>query len=324
MTPLDDHVSARMGDAVRGRMEWTRRSRALPAPLGEFMRHKLWKWPYRHMRGFPASVGLEPTARGGWELTANGKAVATTLPLADWIGPIDRPVTIIAGGPTARDYPFRELAGSGRLVVAVNGVPALLAEMGVRPDAWIVSDPRLGLQIQTNFPNAPGTPLALTAFAAASIAESSADELASRRLCLIERVNQWHGVRSLEDRELLDLNERSGRPYLFHPAGVMKSVVGWSRRPELGFFSGCTVTFTALQIVIGLGARDIEIAGMDLGGSGHAYKEGKGSIPSSLAADYERGILPAFERMGEALRGTGVVVRNLSPVCPLPREIFAA
>jgi hypothetical protein len=104
----------------------------------------------------------------------------------------------------------------------------------------------------------------------------------------------------------------------------MKSVVGWSRRPELGFFSGCTVVFAALQIVIGLGARDIEIAGMDLQGSGHAYKEEKCAIASSLGADYERGILPAFERMHEAIRGSGVVVRNLSPVCPLPREFFTA
>ena len=110
---------------------------------------------------------------------------------------------------------------------------------------------------------------------------------------------------------------------MFPATGVRKSVVGWSRRPELGFFSGCTVVFAALQVVVGLGARDIEIIGMDLSNQGHAYQEGEGTLPSTLTLDYADRILPSFELMHEALRNTGVVVRNLSPVCPLPRRLFA-
>lgn len=217
-----------------------------------------------------------------------------------------------------------ELASGKRLIMAVNGVPAFLAEHGIRPDAWIVSDPRLASQIESNFPHAAGTPLATLANVAASIAARSPGELASRSLCLIERVNQWHGVRSLEDKPLRNLNERSGSPFLFPAQGDLKSVVGWSRRPELGFFSGCTVVFAALQIAVGLGARDIEIIGMDLSDQGHAYREDEGAVASSISTDYKERILPSFKRMHEALHGTGVEVRNLSPVCPLPRRLFAS
>jgi hypothetical protein len=276
------------------------------------------------MRSYPWSVGLEPHRSGSWTISLGANTVTTTVPLSEWIGPIDRPVTIVAGGPSARNHPVGELASGKRLIIAVNGVPAFLAEKGIRPDAWIVSDPRLATQIETNFPHAAGTPLAVPANVAASIAIRSPGELARRPLCLIERVNQWHGVRSLEDKPLLELNERSGSPFLFPAKGVVKSMVGWSRRPELGFFSGCTVVFAALQIAIGLGARDIEIVGMDLSDQGHAYSEGKIALASSLGMNYEERILPSFELMHDALHETGVEVRNLSPVCPLPQRLFAA
>jgi hypothetical protein len=324
MTPLETYLNSRMEKSVRRRIAWDHRSHGLSSPLGNFIRHKLWKWPYRHMRSYPWSVGIEPIRPGAWEISQGANTVTTTVPLSEWIGPIDRPVTIVAGGPSAREYPIRELGSGKRLIIAVNGAPSFLAEYGIRADAWIVSDTRLASQIETNFPHTIGTPLATPANVAPSIAIRSPGELASRPLCLIERVNQWHGVRSLVDKQLLDLNELSDSPFLFPAQGVVKSLVGWSHRPELGFFSGCTVAFAALQIAIGLGARDIEIVGMDLSGQGHAYAEMESPIASSLLMNYKEFILPSFELMHEALKGTGVLVKNLSPVCPLPQRIFAS
>ena len=322
MTPLETYLNSRMGKPVMTRIALDHRSQGLPAPLGDFIRHKLWRWPYRHMRGLPPAVGFEQSRPGAWTISMGGNVVTTAVPLSEWIGPIDRPVTIVAGGPSAREHPMHGLASGNRLIIAVNGVPAFLAEHGIRPDAWIVSDPRLASQIESNFRHAVGTPLALPAKVAASIATRCPGELASRPLCLIERVNQWHGVRSLKERMLHDLNDRSGVPFVFPANGMVKSLVGWSRRPELGFFSGCTVAFAALQIVVGLGARDIEIIGMDLSDQGHAYQDGEGSLASSIGINYKERILPSFEVMHDALSGTGVEVRNLSPVCPLPQRLF--
>ncbi len=177
--------------------------------------------------------------------------------------------------------------------------------------------------IKANFSHAVGTPLAIPAAVAARLAKAAPEELANRPVCVIERVNQWHGIRSLSNIQLKALNGKSGSPLVFPPTGKGKSIVGWSHRPELGFFSGCTVAFVTLQILVGLGARDIEIIGMDLTGKTHAYAEGKGSYPSTLEEDYEQSILPSFAIMGEVLKGTGVRVRNLSHVCRLPREYFA-
>jgi hypothetical protein len=293
-------------------------------PIREFINRKLWRWPYRHMRSFSLDSRLEPTACGGWTILHESNVVATTVPLLEWLGAIDRPVTIVAGGPSARDHSFDECHDGKRLIVAVNGVPAFLAERKIRPDAWIVSDPRLAEQVEANFPNAVGIPLAITARAVVSLARTSPIELASRRLCIIERVNQWHGVASLSESELIDLNKQSGSPFHFPETGPRKSIVGWSWRPEMGFFSGSTVVFAALQLLVRLGAKDIEIVGMDLSGQGHAYDDGKGSLPNTLADDYEISIRPSFELMHQVLEKTGVLVKNLSPVCPLRQRVFGS
>ncbi len=324
MLPLEAYICDRMGKSICKRLAFSQASLKLPACLGNLVRKKLWGWPYRHMSGFPHSVIFEPTSDGTWRLANAGLHLTETVPLKDWIGSIDRPVTIVAGGPSAREYPMQELASGKRLLIAVNGVPTFLAEHGIRPDAWVVSDARLAPQIQANAVHANGVPLAITPKLAAFLAVSSPALLSHHRICLVERVNQWHGVSSLISTQLEDLNKESGSPFLFPTTGQGKSVIGWSKRPELGFFSGATVTFTALQLMVGLGARDIEIIGMDLSGKGHSYVDLPDAIPSSLMDDFEVKILPAFEQMHQGLLGTGVVIKNLSPVCRLPQRLFAS
>lgn len=215
-------------------------------------------------------------------MSLNGKYFAETVPLSEWVGGLsDRVVTIVAGGPTAQEYPLHELVSAGRFIVAVNGVPGMLAEKRIRPDAVIITDPRLAFQVAANFPHTLGLPIAMPAKVAAFIAMRFPDELAKHRLCLIERVNQWHGVRAFKGKDLREVNIRSGSPFMFPAGREGKSIVGWSRKPELGFFSGCTVPFAALQIVVGHGARDVEIIGMDLSGQGHSYKAEKDALPST-------------------------------------------
>ena len=80
---------------------------------------------------------------------------------------------------------------------------------------------------------------------------------------------------------------------------------------------------SALQVAIYLGAKDIEIVGMDLSAAGRAYDEGDRAQPSGLVNDYQKYILPTFEMMHRALKGRGLEIKNLSPVCPLPEYLFA-
>ena len=83
------------------------------------------------------------------------------------------------------------------------------------------------------------------------------------------------------------------------------------------------MTFVALQIAVRLGARDIEIVGMDLSSAPRVYSEGGKALPNSLESHYRPVILPSFQAMHRALAGSGITVRNLSPVCPLPAELFS-
>jgi KDO transferase-3 len=132
----------------------------------------------------------------------------------------------------------------------------------------------------------------------------------------------WHALPMLDDATIKDLNEASGKPFSFPVRKDPKCRVGWSRRPDLGIFSGRTVVFGALQIAIGLGATDVEIIGMDLNGAGRAYDEANKQRPTQLQQHYQEFILPSFEVMSRVLAGSNVRVRNISPVCPLPTAFF--
>jgi Kdo-III transferase WaaZ len=271
------------------------------------------------MRNQPPDFSAEMAANGSWSLKSQGAPVAASVPLERLIGRIESPVSIIATGPTARDY--RQQAG--RFVVAVNGAPALLAELGIRPDLLVVTDPRVPRAGSQHFQKAEGVPLVTTFNVATVLAMQAPAELTSREFSIIERINGWYGIPAVSQRRLDVLNQDAGLPFHFHPGEKLKHKVGWSDVPQLGFFSGCTVVFAALQVLVRLGAKDIEIVGMDLSGAGRAYHEGDNPQPSALVEQYQEFILPSFEVMHLALKDSGVKVRNISPVCPLPKEFFS-
>ena len=166
-------------------------------------------------------------------------------------------------------------------------------------------------------------PLVIETIAGAIWATLAPDDFNSRAVTLFERGNAWHAIPQVSAAALARLNDESGRPWTLPEKMDAKFRVGWSARPEWGFFSGRTVTFAALQVAVRLGARDIEIIGMDLGGKGRAYQEPVNERPSYLLDHYAAYVLPSFELMSRALAATGVRVKNLSPVCPLPRHLFA-
>ncbi len=236
---------------------------------------------------------------------------------------IDRPVTIVATGPSAKDYCWDKIRNGSRYIVAVAGAPTLLKEKGVRPDLLVVSDSRFARYGIEHFRNAPGVPLVTVLRGASFLAKESRNELVSRPFSLIEHVNSWYGLPQLSYDALRALNQESGSPFHFSEPPDLAYRIGWSDVPEHGFFSGSTVAFVALQIAVRLGARDIEIIGMDLSGGNRAYDEGDKPVRNTLGANYEPVILPSFRMMHHALANRNISVRNLSPVCPLPSALFS-
>ena len=245
------------------------------------------------------------------------------MPLEELVGNIEKPVTIVASGPSAEDHDWNRLRSGERFLIAVAGASTFLKSLEIRPDLFVVSDSRLASRAIQHFENAAGIPMVTVLRGASIHAAESPAELQTRRFSLIERINSWYGLPSLPDSLLLDLNKRSGSPFRFASEEFPDDRCGWSSAPELGFFSATTVTFVALQIAVRLGAQDIEIVGMDLSSAPRVYDEGGKPLPNSLEAHLEPVILPSFQAMKQALDGSGVAVRNLSPVCPLPRELFS-
>lgn len=302
---------------MAAREKWLRAARHLPAPLFRWAERKIWSGPFRHLRGLDPEISATVHPDGRWTLEKSGMRPVQSVPLES-LGRIGIPVSIVATGPSARDHRWQ----TGRGIVAVNGAPTFLAGLGIQPDLLVVTDPKFAETGRAHFKKAPGLPLVTTFKAASALAVHAPEELANRPFAIIERVNAWHGVPALSLKKLVALNEASGTPFYFTDGDQNQPKAGWSMAPALGFFSGCNVVFAALQVVVGLGAREIEIIGMDLSGHGRVYQEGSAPQPSLLEAQYEEFILPSFAVMHRALEGSDIRIRNLSPVCPLPREFF--
>ena len=233
------------------------------------------------------------------------------------------PVSIVATGPSARDYPWDSVRKGEKFLIAVNGAPTMLKDLGIRPDLLVVTDREFALTEARHLIAVADVPLAIEFLAAAALAATEPQLLTGRSFAILERVNMWYALPATDDAVLRELNQLSGNPFIFPETNDSKCRVGWSHRPELGIFSGRTVAFGALQIAIGLGATNVEIIGMDLSGAARAYSEDSGQRPSQLQEHYQSFILPSFQIMRRALAGRGIVVTNRSPVCPLPPEIFA-
>jgi KDO transferase-3 len=319
VTPLEEFLSNRDSRDTASLVEWMYRH--LPTPLARLGERGLLR---RHMRSIMPRVSFSRNDDGGWTIRHRAETIARSRPLEQLVGMIDKPVTIVATGPSAKDHDWETLRDGGRFVIAVAGAPTLLKSVNLRPDLFVVSDSRFARRGAAHFGNAGGVPLVTVLRAASIHAIESRNELSSRPFALIEQINSWYGLPRLTPEALMALNLRSGSPFRFPERPDPHYRCGWSTIPEHGYFSATTVAFVALQIAVRLGARDIEIIGMDLSSAPRAYDEGKEPLPNSLEAHFKPVILPSFEIMRESLKGTGVSVRNLSPVCPLPRTLFAS
>jgi Kdo-III transferase WaaZ len=324
MTPLEIYLSNRHEPQAERAYRWILTTGKISKFVGKWAAKLLFSKRYGHMRFIPPELSIKVAGPGSWALSLNGNSLAKTLPLLDLVDSISRPVSIIASGPSALDYPWENLRGGSRFIVAVNGSASLLKKHGIKPDMMVVIDDQFCLTGAEHFAAAAGVPLVIEMVAGATWASRSPDDFKNRRVTFMERVNSWYALPKLSFEELKQINHQSERPWILPEQMEKKCRVGWSQKPELGFFSGRTVTFAALQVVIRLGAKDIEIIGMDLGGRGRAYEELGEARPSYLENHYAPFILPSFEAMSRAITGSGVKIRNLSPVCPLPMHLFGS
>lgn len=321
---LEEHLRQRPLSEVDFRQRIRHTFRHQPKILQKWIRKALWRPAFRHMRYVLPEVAFHPLADGSWDLCLQGKNPRKFIstPLAELRNFTSQPSVIVATGPSAQSHNWSDLADGKRLIWAVSGAPTMLAKHGLRCDFLVVSDHRFSRDGADHIALAvdQGATLLLTHEAAAGFAATRPEVLAKARFHVFEKANRWYGLPILGPAELEAANEESGRPFLLPDPPVPG--VGWSRDPMVGVFAGKTVTFAALQLAVWAGSQTIEVVGMDLGGTGHAYHEDQ-PVVSHLEKDYRQFILPAFECMAAALAGSPLHVINHSPTCPLPKELFA-
>jgi hypothetical protein len=291
--------------------------------LSRMAKRLIWPRRLKHMRYLAPGIEFQTGEDRRFTIYNGGLPLVKSKSLLDLIPNLDAPTSIVATGPTALDYPWGSLRPGERFVIAVNGAPTMLKDLGIVPDLLVVTDREFALTGAHHFEAAKNVPLAIEFLAAAALASTAPHLLTERPFAILERVNMWHGLPALDLRTLGQLNKESQMPFVFPATPEPECRIGWSHRPELGFFPGRTVVFGALQVAIGRGATDVEIIGMDLSGSGRSYSEGSSQRPTQLQAHYDAFILPSFRIMRTALAGRKVAVRNLSPVCPLPGDLFS-
>lgn len=303
------------------RQKWQMLVDRFASGLSKPISKAIWPKSLKHLRGFDHDYSFTRSMDGGLSsLRFKDAEIIQSVPLNDLIQPITRSVTLVTTGPSALEYDWESLSRSGRMIVTVTGGTKFLQERGITPDLLVVTDPDFCKVNGFHVRDATSIPLVIEYRSAAAVHRYFPSGLDNRPVSLIERVNKWYGIPELSQELLHSMNRQSGTPFFISEAPDRLGRIGWSYRLNLGFFPSSTVAFVALQVLVALGAKDIEIIGMDLGGAHSIYAN---ALPSKLQQTYPAVILPSFLAMKDALEGRGIRIHNLSPVCPLPSEIFS-
>ena len=264
-----------------------------------------------HNRVFTAGQRWEPTDRG-CRLVWPGRGTLDARSI-DSLPLQGDTACILASGPS-----IGRLRGLERLfdqpVACVNGSVSLAHDLGRRVPYFVVSDHRFILEKPDLF--RLGTQLAdavvltpMTAFTALMLTpDALADDIFFIHDDLRRPFKQPRQSRAdlLRDPQVIA-----------HPTHD----VCFSLAPRRGTWPSGTVVYDAIQLLFGIGYRELFMFGVDLSDEPRFYQEGVAS-PTELTADYAQAILPAFELVRDYLRRSGRSLVNASLDSRLPNEVI--
>jgi len=264
-----------------------------------------------HNRGFASRQSIEEDDLGftiRWE--GRGELRAKSLRQLRRSGEF---VSVLASGPSVRS--LRRLDRLfDRPVCCVNGSVAMAAAVGRRADYYLVSDYRFILEKPELFRE--GTRVSdavvlgpMSAFAAMIAAPDAVEGV---ELFLREDLRRPFKRPRPTNREL------TRDPTVI--ANASGDLV-FSLDPIRGTCPAGTVVFDAIQVLYGIGYREIFMFGVDLSDGPRFYAE-TDPAPSELSQAYERRIEPAFELVAEYLRRSGRRLVNGSLDSRLPGSII--
>lgn len=284
-------------------------------------------WPRAISRASGSDAAAGPASgETGFAVQWRGKAIAETRPWAELRNEFSRRVALVACSGPSLSLDLLRHTGPAGFCIAVNGAVAPLAQQGIRPDAYAVTDPdfafgrfallRMGVE---------SAAISFLSFAVlAEIARKDRALLRGRRIYLTDLINHYWERDKLTDSEFRSRYGSDSR-LRWHPTRDAGDAVGFSLDPQLGLFCGRTIGFRAVQIARYLGCRRIVMTGLDLKAPASApriYDEAGRPRPTRLDADYEEFILPSFEVAAAVAAEEGWELINASPGSRLPESVI--
>lgn len=235
-----------------------------------------------------------------------------------WAG--DKGILCAAGPSLSELAGFAKAQAEGAKLAGVNGAIRLRDRERVSFDLFMMTDPNMVRLQWDNLVEAFETSklLVISPKIALAICQREPALLEKAPFLLVSQPHEAYGRPRPSKRELERL-EHQGRLLV---GGKHWRLTGFSFDPQWGVFAGGTVTVAAIQVLAFLGLKQIAIAGMDLSGGQHFYKEAEVK-QSRLVGDYETRIEPALYCAAQAGRERGFELANLSAASRLPETIIA-
>lgn len=264
-----------------------------------------------HNRGFASGQSIEADDLGftvRWR--GHGEVRARNLRTLSMSG---GRAALLASGPSVRSLRRPERLFD-QPVCCVNGSAVLAADLGRRVDCYVVSDYRFIREKPELFRIATRVSRAVVLNPMSLFAAMVAAPDALRGANLFLR----------EDLRRPFKRPRPTADELLRDPGLIATATGdlaFALDPSRGTFPAGTVVFDALQILYGIGCREVFMFGVDLSDAPRFYREPR-PAPSDLRAAYERRIEPAFALVAEYLRRSGRRLVNGAAGSRLPDAII--
>ncbi len=281
---------------------------------------------FKHMAITGPLFSLRKREGGGHDIVWKKNIVGQCRPVSALRGTCSGSCYVMGTGPSIQSMNLRTL--EGRYLIGVNGAIAMFNELGVRPNAYVITDRDF---FENRFEMVRDVMLSgakcFFSFAGLSrICQREPALLRDANVYLTEVVNRRYGVPRLSQAAFIEWAYSDPDFAMPDEKRTDDSRVGFSRNMEKGVFCGRTISFRALQIAYYLGFRNLYVLGMDLnyrGDNPRFYETSESMRPTKIDKDYDPYILPAFSVLASLCRAGEVAAYNLSPASRLPANIMA-
>ena len=272
---------------------------------------------YRHMAKISHHFKIEAQ-----DVVWKKQVICRLVPLSHVMNTISgQAAYIVASGPSVNEIDMSLLAD--KVTFGINGSILKFVESGLPPDFYVICDENfiynrqklLAPILENHHSHCFFTPQVLNA-----ICDVNPELLRNHPKISVfhNHFKEYgHTVLEYEDIKQLAVND----PEIMTQDGR----IGFSLNPEKGLFTAHTVAYFALQLAYGLGFRQINMIGMDLGGSNgqtRFYESGAVAMPSHLDRDYSQTILPSFKVVSALCQNNQLQVFNCSLHSRLPDSVI--